>query len=265
MPDARPLLYRARWPLLALAILVELAFVGYWLLLGVQEIVLLVYGSVLMLIQGVFIGTTLSLRRWPRAMVAQRRPIRSVIVAGALVASAVSVGFLYTILEWPGWWWKLDHLIGHPITFFTPLVVGWIVWSVVFYFYWRRHDRYTALTRITRSLLAGSVLETLIAAPTMAFVKDPDNCVCARGSFFGLVFGISAILCIFGPGVLMIFLRQRYIAARLIPMCVACGYNLTGSVSASCPECGEAIPQRVREEIDNHQGHQEHQVLEERL
>ena len=33
----------------------------------------------------------------------------------------------------------------------------------------------------------------------------------------------------------------RKLAARGIPCCMHCGYNLTGNVSGVCPECGEQI------------------------
>lgn len=39
---------------------------------------------------------------------------------------------------------------------------------------------------------------------------------------------------------------ERYLYShwpdRRSPICYACGYNLKGSVSATCPECGEKVP-----------------------
>jgi len=34
---------------------------------------------------------------------------------------------------------------------------------------------------------------------------------------------------------------REYLNANGIPLCVDCGYNLTGNVSGVCPECGEQI------------------------
>ena len=38
-------------------------------------------------------------------------------------------------------------------------------------------------------------------------------------------------------------LRRARIATQL---CVACGYNLTGNTSGTCPECGKPVPSRPR-------------------
>jgi len=37
-------------------------------------------------------------------------------------------------------------------------------------------------------------------------------------------------------------IRLRRASAGL---CVACGYNLTGNTSGTCPECGKEIPDRT--------------------
>jgi len=34
--------------------------------------------------------------------------------------------------------------------------------------------------------------------------------------------------------------RRHILTARGVPICVPCGYDLTGNVSGRCPECGEA-------------------------
>ena len=38
----------------------------------------------------------------------------------------------------------------------------------------------------------------------------------------------------------------RKLAARGIPCCMHCGYDLTGNESGVCPECGKALPGRSR-------------------
>ncbi len=244
------LLHRIRHPLLGLAILIQLGVCGFGAYMGAQEVVMAIFFGVVFLLQAAFITCHISLRNWPAEMTTKGRPMIRAVLAGGLLAAVICLAFVYTLLEWPGWWWDgAAEVVLHPAAFFASIIVCWIVWSVVFLFYWKRHDRYVGLTKLTRALLAGSALETLIAAPTIAFVRDPENCFCARGSFFGLLFGLSAVFCVFGPGVLMLYLRQRYIAERLLPLCSRCHYNLTGSVSKTCPECGEPIPQRLLDRI----------------
>ena len=59
-------------------------------------------------------------------------------------------------------------------------------------------------------------------------------------------------LCIIGFGIAVWFTRRdirRRLRAQLaekgIPVCIPCGYNLTGNESGVCPECGTEIPKGV--------------------
>ena len=61
--------------------------------------------------------------------------------------------------------------------------------------------------RIIRGLIAGSILELFVSIPI--FVTRQDDCYCARSSYTGLVFGATALLWAFGPGVLLLFLREK--------------------------------------------------------
>jgi hypothetical protein len=38
-----------------------------------------------------------------------------------------------------------------------------------------------------------------------------------------------------------IMLRRRRRRAQIVGVCFACGYNLTGNVSGTCPECGGTV------------------------
>jgi len=48
------------------------------------------------------------------------------------------------------------------------------------------------------------------------------------------------------PAVWFAMWHRRRSRERLVGHCLACGYNLTGNVSGICPECGTAIPARVK-------------------
>ena len=60
-------------------------------------------------------------------------------------------------------------------------------------------------------LIAGTMLEMMIAAPVHAWVMHDrgDDCYCRRGSYTGVVFGCTAIVWVFGPGVLMLLAREK--------------------------------------------------------
>ena len=66
-------------------------------------------------------------------------------------------------------------------------------------------------------------------------------------------------LCLIGFGIATWFTREdirRRLRAELakkgIPVCIPCGYNLTGNVSGICPECGKAIPKQTQEKLAAH-------------
>ncbi len=59
---------------------------------------------------------------------------------------------------------------------------------------------------------------------------------------------LLSMLCLIGFGIAIWFSRQdirRRLRAQLakkgIPVCIPCGYNLTGNESGVCPECGSAV------------------------
>lgn len=64
-----------------------------------------------------------------------------------------------------------------------------------------------------------------------------------------LIVVVAGIAC---PQIIRVFTRRwerdalrQYLADRGIPICAACGYDLTGRVSSRCPECGTAIPPQL--------------------
>ena len=86
----------------------------------------------------------------------------------------------------------------------------------MFFVYWRQGDRATQMGKMIRGLIAGSLLETFIAIGVYAWNPHREECYCARGSYTGLVFGATVLLWCFGPGVVLLFLRERERRDRLM-------------------------------------------------
>lgn len=59
-----------------------------------------------------------------------------------------------------------------------------------------------------------------------------------NGFYTGFMLGWMTAICGFGAGSVCIIFNRRYCA--LYNVCHQCHYNLTGSVSSNCPECGAA-------------------------
>jgi hypothetical protein len=149
------------------------------------------------------------------------RPMKRSAIAAAFAVTLLLVGLLYSTLDL-----FYDDIFG--IDYNSPsklpsgiellLVVAplllWCFWSIIFCIYWRQSDYYTWLGRVIRGLIAGSVLELFVAVPV--YVTRQDKCYCARGSYAGLIFGATVLLWAFGPGVFLLFLRERQRRDKLL-------------------------------------------------
>ena len=92
----------------------------------------------------------------------------------------------------------------------SALAASWALWTVIFLVYWRRGNRADQLGGMLRGLMGGSILELLIATPVHVLAARPeDKCYCERGSYTGLVLGGTVLLWTFGPGLVLLFLREK--------------------------------------------------------
>jgi len=150
------------------------------------------------------------------------RPMKRAAVAAAFAITLLSVGLLYSILDLLG-----DHIpddlafgfsgsiavILKYVFLLIPLIL-WCFWSVIFCVYWRQSDYYTWSGRVIRGLIAGSILELFVAIPI--YVTSEEDCYCARGSYTGLIFGATILLWAFGPGVFLLFVREKHRRDKLL-------------------------------------------------
>lgn len=137
--------------------------------------------------------------------VARERPVSKRTVKSAAVLAGLPMGILLACFVWVvalmiwgenGWggdWfgWLLLGL----------LVCGWACWGVVFYRCYSPGDPKAFTARVGRWLLAGSILEMLVAIPSHILARERNDC-CAPGiTLFGLATGLSVALLAFGPAV----------------------------------------------------------------
>jgi hypothetical protein len=59
-----------------------------------------------------------------------------------------------------------------------------------------------------RLLIAGSILELLVAVPTHVYSRAKDHCCGGYATIWGIGVGISVMLFAFGPGVFFLFVRR---------------------------------------------------------
>ncbi len=209
--------------------------------------------GLLLLAQWVFLlpGSLLPIR-----LTARSRPLRSAVIVAAAMAMLLTLGAFSLVLELFNLWRPLisPEDYGFAISSLGGIWAGmigvWAIWAAILFRYWRDGDRYTQLSRIVRALIAGSVVEAIVAAPVQAIVSRQNDCYCERGSYTTLVCSSVVLFWAFGPGIVLLFLRENYRRARLFPHCQKCGYDLRGGLRV-CPECGtptaisnEEAPQR---------------------
>jgi hypothetical protein len=246
MTNAQSTAYRVRWVLLGAGLLCWLAGLFYlinvawphWKVLPINDEengagLMGVMGwwtdkqSAYWVSVGVYFGAFV-ITQWlllcPRgrlrlSLQASGRPMARSVLTAAFMSGVLTVGLLACVLELSGLWQKFAFRDGGGAlglaTRYWPcllaLAIAWGIWSVLFFAYWRQGEHYTWVGRVLRGLVAGSILELLVAAPVHALVlrRERENCYCAVGSYTGLVLGGTVLLWCFGPGVALLFLRER--------------------------------------------------------
>lgn len=182
-------------------------------------------------------------RVWTTKVTAKGRPLKSSVIAAAAMAMLLSFGAIALLLELPNWWEPTVNSLGGwgIVIVWGSMLALWAVWAWIFFVYWRQGDRYTQLGRMIRGLVAGSLLEGLVAIPVHVLVTRQRECYCIRGTYTTLILAGTVLLWAFGPGIILLYMRERYRQARLFPKCTTCGYDLRAGHDR-CPECGTPIP-----------------------
>ncbi len=89
----------------------------------------------------------------------------------------------------------------------------WLVWTFLFAFYAGHKPAEGLLAHLCRWLIAGSILELLIAVPTHIIARWRGYCCAGFLTVMGLAAGIAVMMLAFGPAVFALFLR-RYASVK---------------------------------------------------
>ena len=217
-----------------------------------------VYVGVFFVTQWLFLAP---LGGWRIPLSATGRPLRRSVLSAALMAGLLTTGLIAVVLELPNVWIRLTvgmspngevddaevlRIGSLAVATLWPalwlLAASWALWAWVFAVYWRQGDRYTQMGRMIRGLIAGSLLELMVSIPAHVWVMRQRECYCFRGTYTGIVLATTVLLWAFGPGIVLLFLRERYRREKLTPLCWKCGYDLHATTDReSCPECGAKI------------------------
>jgi len=136
-----------------------------------------------------------------------RRHVWVPISATALTLSIVLIGIIWSIIV--AIWGDKPLEILYSWASLVFVGVSWLIWSIVFYRFYRDAEPQTLTHRLTAWLIRGSIVELLVAVPSHIIVRRRDDC-CAPGfTFFGIATGLVIMAVAFGPGLYFLF-RQRF-------------------------------------------------------
>jgi hypothetical protein len=101
-----------------------------------------------------------------------------------------------------------------PRAFLGWWLGAWLFWALLFLGF--ENSLPTAVDRFVRWLLAGSVLELLVAVTAHVIVRQRGDCSAPIATGFGIVTGGAVALLCFGPGLLALVRRRmaRYAARK---------------------------------------------------
>jgi len=161
---------------------------------------------------------------WTRNLTSLGKPLKTSVITAALMAALLTTGLITLVLELPNWWEQIItrgdegewNLLNHIIIWSVMLVI-WALWALIFFLYWRQGDRYSQSGKMIRGLLAGSILEAIIAVPAHIWAVRQRDCYCCRGTYTTLVLSATVMIWAFGPGIILLYLREKYRIQKLIP------------------------------------------------
>ncbi|RPI63306.1 MAG: hypothetical protein EHM48_02710 [Planctomycetaceae bacterium] len=137
-------------------------------------------------------------------------PVLAAVVLLTIMVVAACFAVMQTIDETKGW-----GLRESDKSTFLMIGIAWFVWAVAMLIWYARKQKEPLgyMQRLIRFLLAGSILELVIAVPAHVLSRWRNECCAGMGTFWGLAAGISVALFAFGPAALIYF-AKRYSSLR---------------------------------------------------
>ena len=187
----------------------------------------------------------------PYRAASEGRSMRASIIAAAIVAGALSTSLLFAAGEMIAFlksgsvdsgWRTVSLGVQSEVVLaaagFTWLLVS-AIWTRVL---WRVGSTSSpdVLDRIVRRAFTGSALQVVLGLPLYAIIRRKESCWCALNTFWSICIGLTSMLLLCGPGVVLLLTRADRRAWRGVA-CGACGH-LRAPGEVRCPECGVVHP-----------------------
>lgn len=188
-------------------------------------------------------------QNWTTHVATSGRPMGRTLIIASFMFATLSIGLGSIALDALGKW---SALTGTSNDFLwhagVAMAILWLVWGCAFFFLRDWGPRYLRLRRIVHALIAGSLLESIVATGVLAIAPDPDDCICGRGSFFGLFLSGFVALWAFGPAMILVFWERKAQREFVRRRCEACQSRLANSIRAGfdhCRHCNAPLPTAI--------------------
>ena len=138
----------------------------------------------------------------------RRRPISRRSIWFPVIGSGLLAGTLVI-----GGGFALGELLRAENAFAWAVLIAsiavWIGWSVLFLLIGFRAGPQRVGGKLYRFLIAGSVLELLVAVPSNVIVRRRQECCAGIATGIGICIGVSVMIVALGPGVLILYHKRR--------------------------------------------------------
>jgi hypothetical protein len=158
-------------------------------------------------------------KNWTIWLMTEGRPLKTSVFAAGVMAMLLTTGMISLLLELPNWWEKLMDVNNGNLIFtsiYGTMFIIWGIWACIFFVYWKQGDRYTQFGKMIRGLIAGSILEIMVAVPVHIWATRQRECYCCRGTYTTLVLAGTVLIWAFGPGIILLYMREKYRRGKLI-------------------------------------------------
>ena len=140
--------------------------------------------------------------------VASRRPMTKRSLWFPLLGSGLLAGILVLGGGMALWEWLKFSSDASGWMVVGIAAASWGLWSFVFWRMAASSDPASIASRLHRWLLAGSVLELLVAVPTHIAVRQRRECCAGIATGLGICAGVAVMLLSFGPSIGFLYYRR---------------------------------------------------------
>ena len=131
----------------------------------------------------------------------QRRSLWPALIASGFLGGLLVLGVAMALAEFT----RLPDTVGIAL---AGAAVVWAGWALLFWFSTSDADASRLGNRLHRYLLAGSVLELIVAVPTHVIVRRRDECCAGIATGMAICIGVAVAVIAFGPSVVLLYYRR---------------------------------------------------------